>query len=678
MKLIRLVGLAGCVLIGQMPTPVWAAEDFSPLATSGASGGNDTALFPEPEIPSVYEAPKYAQKVTKAPPGSLSVVTADEIKKWGYRNFADVLNSLKGFYNTNDRNYSYAGARGFGVPGDYNTRLLLMVDGHRMNDNIFDMFDTSEGFPVDLNIIERIEVIRGPSSSLYGTNAFFGVINVITKRGRDQHGTNVNASYGSNNRYKTNLSYGDRFKNGVEAFVSGSFYNNDGFKNLYYKEFDNPATNNGNSVGNDGEQSRKLMAKVAFGDFSFQGLYADRSRDVPTASFGTIFNNHTENTALESTFLELKYDHTFDNQVNVQSRLSYNHYRYRGTYPFDYSLTDVPDIVDNKDLSNGEWWRADLQASKVLWSDHRITLGGQYQDNFHQYQDNYDRETYFRSNPSNYQWAIFLEDDYTITDEWSLNLGGRYDYFSTFGDTFNPRAGLTYKPWQSTAFKLLYGSAFRAPNQYEMNYVSSQILASKNLQPEKLQTVEFIIEHNFTAQLRAELNLFHSDISDIIAFTSVGEGLTQQQNASNVDSNGIEVQLENNWLNGWQSRLSYSWQDTQNKRTGVRLPNSPEHMVKFNLIAPLWEDKVFLGFETQYMGERRTIDDRDGDDDKVGSYVVSNVTVFTQKWIKGLELSGGVYNLFDQHYFDPISAAHRQEGIQQDSLTFRIKASLDF
>lgn len=674
MKIFRLVGLVSGVLVGQLDTPAWAAEEFSAAAPSSQEGSD--VLFQD--IPDVYSASKYEQKVTKAPPGSISVVTADEIKKWGYRTFGDVLQSLKGFYNTNDRNYGFAGARGFGIPSDYNTRLLLLIDGHRFNDNIFDAFDTSEGFPVDLNVIERIEVIRGPSSSLYGTNAFFGVINVITKRGRDQQGFNVNASYGTNDAYKTNISHGERFKSGLETFVSGTFYNNDGWNDLYYKEFDSPNTNNGRSIGNDAEQSRKLFAKASYEDFSFEGVFVRRNKDVPTASFNTLFNNSNFQTTNESTFLEAKYDHTFDNQLNVQSRLSYNHFRYIGDYPFDYGSPGAPDQVINKDLNFGQWWRADLQASRVFWDDHRITVGGQYQDNFHQFQTNFDRDTYLSTNPNTYQWAIFAEDDWTINKYLSLNFGVRLDYFSIFGDTVNPRAGLIYSPWENTAVKLLYGTAFRAPNQYELNYTSSQYLPSKNLQPEHLDTYELIVEHYFTPQLRAEVNLFHSDISDIIKINAVDDKI-QQQNSANIDSNGIEAQIENNWLNGWQARLSYSWQDTQNKSTQVRLANSPEHMVKFNLIAPLWQDKVFLGFETQYMSERKTRTDGDGDGDHpVDAYTLSNLTIFTQNWIKGFEFSGGVYNLFDQRYFDPGSAGHRQDAIEQDPLTFRIKASLDF
>lgn len=666
------------ILVSLSSNTVFAADDIFASETSAKS---DTDILFQ-DIPSVYSASKYEQKVTKAP-ASISIVTADEIKKWGYRTFGDILASLKGFYSTSDRNYGYAGARGFGLPTDYNTRLLLLINGHRFNDNIYDQFDTSSGFPVDLDVIERIEVVRGPGSSLYGNSAFFGVINVITKRGRDQHGANVSASYGSNDAYKTSASFGERFKNGLETFLSGTVYDSQGFNKLYYGEFGDPSTNNGVSVGNDAEMAKKLLAKAAFGDFALEALYVKRNKDIPTAVFETQFNNPNLNTADESTFVELKYDHTFENQLNLQSRLSYNNYRFKGNYPYnlDGSAVSGADYYLNKDISYGEWWRAELEATKVMWQDHRLTFGGQYQDNFHQFQTNYNynsgEEPAFSKNDSTYQWAAFLQDDYTITNALTFNAGVRIDYFSIFGETVNPRLGLIYTPWSNSTFKLLYGTAFRAPNQFELNYIAGKYIRPENLKPEKLETIEFILEHYFTAQLRAELNLFHSNIDDIIALKTISDEAYQQSNIKNVASTGMEVQVENNWLNGWQGRISYSWQETKDKSNQQRLINSPEHMVKLNLIAPLWMDKVFLGFETQFMSARKTYK-TDPLSGRVDGYVVSNLTLYTQKWIKGLELSSGIYNLFDQRYSDPASDVHVQNGIPQDSLTFRIKASLDF
>jgi iron complex outermembrane receptor protein len=165
---------------------------LSPVVGHGTElAGSEEILFLE--IPSVFTASKYEQKVTAAP-SAVSIVTASEIRKYGYRNLADILRSVRGFSTTYDHQSEYLGVRGFGRPGDFNTRILLLIDGHRTNDNIFDAASIGNDFPLDIDLVDRIEVVRGPGSSLYGSNAFFAVIAVSTRRGRDVQGLGVSGS----------------------------------------------------------------------------------------------------------------------------------------------------------------------------------------------------------------------------------------------------------------------------------------------------------------------------------------------------------------------------------------------------------------------------------------------------------------------------------------------------
>ena len=223
--------------------------------------------------------------------------------------------------------------------------------------------------------------------------------------------------------------------------------------------------------------------------------------------------------------------------------------------------------------------------------------------------------------------------------------------------------------------KLLYATAFRAPNAFELDYNDggNTQIASEYLQPEELETIELVFEYYFNRRLRAELNLFHTDIADILSLATVDDELLQIQNKGDVETWGAEIQLEGKWDNGLKGRISYAWQETESKETGERLTNSPEHLVKLNLIAPLWTDKLFAGVETQYMSGRKT-----ASGGQVGDHVITNLTLLTQNWAKGLDLSAGVYNLFDEEYFDPGSEEHTQNGIEQDGVTFRVKASLEF
>src|SRR6266581_1091798 len=148
----------------------------------------------------VYSASKHLQSSGDAP-SSVTVISADEIQKQGYRTLADILRTVRSFYVTYDRIYSSLGVRGFARPGDFNTRILLLVDGHRLNDNIFDEAMIGTEFPVDVDLIQRIEIVRGPVSSLYGSNALFAVINIITKRAEDVNGLDLSSELASFNTY---------------------------------------------------------------------------------------------------------------------------------------------------------------------------------------------------------------------------------------------------------------------------------------------------------------------------------------------------------------------------------------------------------------------------------------------------------------------------------------------
>src|SRR6202046_3934456 len=172
-------------------------------------------------VDSVYGAPGFKQKVAEAP-ASVTIITSEEIQRYGYRTLADILRNVQGFYVSYDRNYSYLGVRGFGLPGQYNNSIALLIDGHRLNDNIFDGALIGTEFPLDVDLIDRVEVIRGPNSSLYVASAFLAVINIITKRGRDLPKVSMTASAGGQGTYEGRVSYGATFHNGLELLLSGT------------------------------------------------------------------------------------------------------------------------------------------------------------------------------------------------------------------------------------------------------------------------------------------------------------------------------------------------------------------------------------------------------------------------------------------------------------------------
>ena len=171
------------------------------------------------EVPVVEAASKYKQKTTEAP-ASVTIITSDEIKKQGYRTLADLLRNVPGLYVSYDRLYASLGVRGFNL--GVNDRVLLLINGHRINNSLSDGAFIGTEFILDVDLIDRVEVIRGPGSSLYGANAFFGVINVITRKGRDMagHGAEASGDAASYDTYKGRVTYGKKFENGLEMLFS--------------------------------------------------------------------------------------------------------------------------------------------------------------------------------------------------------------------------------------------------------------------------------------------------------------------------------------------------------------------------------------------------------------------------------------------------------------------------
>jgi len=145
------------------------------------------------------------------------------------------------------------------------------------------------------------------------------------------------------------------------------------------------------------------------------------------------------------------------------------------------------------------------------------------------------------------------------------------------------------------------------------------------------------------------------------------------ENLDEVETRGVELELERKGPDGWEGRISYTYQRAEEKETGRSLTNSPEHLVKLNLIAPIVKEKFFAGIEVQYASEAKTLSEEYADD-----YVVTNLTFFTENLLTGLEFSASVYNLFDQSYGYPAAGEFEQDILEQDGRTFRVKLTYAF
>lgn len=649
----------------------------SELSIESPPISEESILFQE--IPSVYSASKYEQKVTEAP-SSVSIITADEIKKYGYQNFAEILRSVRGFSVTYDRNYNYLGTRGFGLPGDYNTRILLLIDGHRVNDAVYNQAPIGTDFPVDIDLIERIEIIRGPGSSLYGTNAFFAVINVITRIGRNFRGVETSAAAGSLETYKGRMSYGEKFQSGLEMVFSGSYYSSDGEDRLFFREFDKPENNNGIANGLDDDRFENIFAGLSYRDLSFQVNYHKREKDVPTAPYSTIFNE-LFSTEDERGWADLKYERIIGDQFNLLARFNYNFYHYSD----DYYSNDYPRSVKTSDDVDSQWFQGEVQLTKTFLEAHKCTFGldsrysiQQDQRIFNHIQEGtipgIEHEILDDHRSSQYL-AVYSQDEFTITDYLTLHAGIRFDYFETFGGIVNPRAALIYNPFEKTTFKFVYGRAFREPNAYELYYRDGTSQKSNpDLDPETIDTYEIIYEQYIGKHLRGTIVGFYNSIDNlIVSRKDTTDGLNVFDNLDKVHAKGLEFELEEKLESGLEGRTSYTIQETENTTTGEDMVNSPLHLAKFNIIIPIIKRKLFFSGEEQYKSKRKTLDGKFAED-----FFITNMTLYSHNIFKTLEVSGGVFNLFNKKYADPVGEELVQDTIEQNGRTFRIKFTYAF
>ncbi len=261
----------------------------------------------------------------------------------------------------------------------------------------------------------------------------------------------------------------------------------------------------------------------------------------------------------------------------------------------------------------------------------------------------------------------------SITDHLVLNAGFRHDHYSTFGGTTNPRAGLIYT-WKNTAVKLLYGQAFRAPTAYEQFYApGTTTKTNPNLRPEQIKTYELVLEQYLGHHVRTLASLYQYHIADLIIKTTDSTGASVFKNFDDITARGVELMMEGKWPTGLEGRLSYALQTSHTERTEQRLTNSPQHLVKTNLIVPLITDKLFAGFEGRYTSSRLTLAGH-----SASPFYILNVSLFSQQLIKGWELSAHINNLMNQKYGYPSDEFHRQDIIDQDGRTFWVKLKYRF
>jgi iron complex outermembrane receptor protein len=661
-------------LIAALQVPVLARAE--PSAASGLTDLELEELLALP-VETVSTASKREERASSAP-ASVTVVTAQEIAAYGYRTLAEALDGVRGLYTSCDRNYTYLGVRGFS-PADWNARVLLLLDGHQLNDDVYDAALIAAELPLDLALVERIEVVRGPGSALYGGNALFAVVNVITKRATRAAGAAVEAGAGSAETWNARATYGfvrERAEGLVSASASAA-----GGRDLFYPEYAGQgARGDGIARDDDWERFANAFAKVSLGRFTFQAAGAARAKGVPTGAWGTVYDDPRRETFDARGFAELRWERPADEEgPGLALRAYWDEYAYHERYPYESGDPAAPTYV-NRDELVGRWAGGE---ARVTWrfGERLVAIAGAELE-LHLRQDLWNRDegeggaVWTDERHGSTVAAAYANVEAEPFPWLELVAGARYDHYSTFGGALSPRAAVLVRPASATVLKLLYGRAFRPPNAAELYYQHPAFWTQTPpgaLRPEDLHTGELVLEQGLGGAGRATLVAYRYLLRDLVVEqVDPATGIGRNVNGESVAGHGVEGELEWRWRGGAAS-LSYALQRATGGASGGALPNSPTHVAKLHLRAPLgW--RLRGGLEVLHLSERSSAAAVE-----VPGHLRVNLSIAARGLAGGaLDVSATLRNALDASYADPARPEHLQSSLPRDGRALHVGASYRF
>ncbi|WP_412480411.1 TonB-dependent receptor plug domain-containing protein [Azonexus sp. IMCC34839] len=643
------------------------------LAVSGTSGASFDAIdIPLEDLSQVkiISTPKFAENPDQIP-SLVSILTADDIRIYGWRTLSDALRSLQGINVTDDHTYAYTSVRGISQAGDYRARMQVLIDGIATNENIYGSAPTGSEFPLDLGLVERIEIIRGPSASVYGSDSMFGVINVVTRSGQSLRGGEAALSLGSGKAYRLRSSFGGNV-GGNDLLVSFTGYDSSG-RSLVFNDTDaSGEAQRLHAIG--AEQGGQLFVRARGSDWRVTLVHSQRDRTIPTASYATIADDKGHTEADRYSLFDLGKDWQINAKNTLQQRLYASEYGYDGKFPYDYSASGGASRLFNVDRARGNAWGLENRLINTAWDKQRWTLGLEYRANSRQDQKNYDRgvgcydsstgnsstSACLDDRHSSHVFTVYAQDEIQLGTANTLIIGLRHDRVSDSKNFWSPRLGLIHEAGDLGLFKLLYGTAFRTPSPYERAYITpSYSYGNPDIGPERLKSVEFTWEKRLANLGKLTASAYSMRIEDLVT-TNPDTGTVI--NGSPVRANGIEIGYEQRWKNGLQVRGSLSSQYAASD--SGRLDNSPRHMAKLNLGMPTGITGLMAGLESQWIGDRRA----NNGNERVAPYLLTNLNFSYlpagNRWEMGL----GIYNLFDRRYTDPVSPDEPVTGVTRWSM----------
>jgi outer membrane receptor for ferrienterochelin and colicin len=629
------------------------------------------------EPPPVRAASKDLLSVDEAP-ASITVLSREELRAFGYTTLAEALTAVRGFFLSNDRSYTYLGVRGFAPPGDLNTRVLILWDGHAVNDVWAGQGYAARDLVTDLEEVDRIEVVRGPGSALYGTGAFFAVINVVP---RDSLGperrVEATASVGAMGTFRLHGTLAkDAGPNSVLLAISGM--------NIRGAETTRLGEGLPVVVGLDGERVSTAALRARLGGLSLQAHIHGRTKQIPTGAFGTVLGANGTGVEDLRAFVEARFEKKLNERLSLSLRGSYDASRYRGYWM--YALMDGG-LRRDTDAGRADWVTTEARLLAHLFEGNRLTVGLEGQGQLRVDQETFGPEgTAPLSSQRRTQLSAYLLDEWRLSPRLSLSAGLRLDkYLHLDNIPLTPRLALIGRPYEQGLTKLVVGRAFRAPNAYELDYQDYGFTqrAAGSLEPETITTLELEHSHDLTKELRLTFAGYHNRISNLVVLEDedgpalcgnplgTAQCLVFQNRPGEILAWGAEAGLH--WQPGRYLLvdLSYSFVSLVHASEEV-VAAAPAHLASGRLLLPLGNGDVRLSTQATYQSARGSM--KEGADR--GEALLLNVGISGE--LAHLRYFAGVQNLLDARYSLVFGTDRAAAPVPQYGRTFTLQLTGDF
>ena len=628
-----------------------------------------------------------AKRISKAP-AVATVFTAADIEELGARDLDQILETVPGLHVSKRPRYGGPIYTFRGIYSEENPQVLVLVNGIPITDGyIGDRGQVWGGMPVES--IARVEVIRGPGSSIYGAEAFAGVINIITKSAKDIDGTEFGVRYGSFNTKDAWFLHGGEYA-GFDFAFTAEFTDTDGHSEDIDSDFQSLSDSlNGTSASlapgstNNGGENVDLRLDIRKGDWTFRsGLQRRRDQDASVGVAGALDPNveyESDRWSADLTYHNQEFTENWDvtaqvsyfslMQQQVEDQVLFPPGSFLTAGPM---LTPIAGPFPDGVIGNPEFrwhhYRSKLSGIYSGIDQHALYFGGGYNhlklrrvaesNNFFPPggQVNGFNDTPATSLPERgrYNTYGFFQDVWSFANDWELTTGIRYDYYNDFGDTWNPRAALVWSARHDTTIKALYGQAFRAPSYVEFRNRNNPVATGNSeLDPEEIETFELAVDYRPIETLRMGLNLFHYKWDDIIDLVPTG-GLLTAQNIGEQEGSGAEFEIEWDPNRTLSINANYAFQYSEDKSSNEDAGNAPHHQIYARAdweFRPDW----FITPSVNFVLDRGRPpgDTRDELDDYAVFDLVLRSNAFHDKW----EVSAGARNLFNSSPEEPTDAS---------------------